>query len=135
MSETTPLDEVAAVVERVKRSWLEGRPADLEALFHPRIVMALPGFGGKVAGREKLVAGFSDFCLNAKILEFTESDLQIDVVGNSAVATSVYDMIYEREGARHRATGRDLWVYGRTGAEGPWLAVWRTMLDSAEEPA
>lgn len=135
MPESTAREAVEAVVKRVNRSWLEGRPADLETLLHPKIIMALPGFAGTIEGREALIAGFSDFCLNATLLEFTEDDLQIDTVGDSAVASFAFAIKYEREGARYFATGRDFWVFARAGEDGPWLAVWRTMLDMAEEPA
>jgi len=49
------------------------------------------------------------------------------------VASFTYEMIYERDGKGNRATGRDLWVLARQ--DGHWLAVWRTMLDLAEQPA
>jgi hypothetical protein len=42
-------------------------------------------------------------------------------------------MVYERSGQSFRSTGRDLWVFQQQ--IGGWLAVWRTMLDMAEEPA
>jgi hypothetical protein len=42
-------------------------------------------------------------------------------------------MVYERSAKRYRATGRDLWVFRREGHG--WIAVWRAMLDTAEQPA
>jgi hypothetical protein len=42
-------------------------------------------------------------------------------------------MVYERSGGRYRSTGRDFWIFARQGDA--WLAVWRTMLDLAEQPA
>ena len=41
-------------------------------------------------------------------------------------------MVYEREGARSRAGGRDLWVLQKHS--GTWLAVWRTIFDMEEHP-
>jgi hypothetical protein len=67
------------------------------------------------------------------ILQFEESDQQIDVIGHTAVLTFRYDMLYERVGKRYRATGRDLWVFEEK--DGEWLAVWRTMLDMEESAA
>ena len=55
----------------------------------------------------------------------------MDVIGDTAVASFTYEMVYERSGKRSRATGRDLWVFTRYGSE--WIAVWRTMLDLAEQ--
>ena len=55
------------------------------------------------------------------------------MVGDTAVISFAYEMLYERYRARSRATGRDLWVLVETGGE--WLAIWRAMLDLAEQPA
>jgi hypothetical protein len=95
--------------------------------------MVFPGFSGRAEGRDANVAVFTDFCTHAVVRAYTERDRQIDVVGDTAVASFAYEMVYERSGERTRATGRDLWVFARQ--EGVWLAVWRTMLDLAEQPA
>ena len=124
---------VTEALERLNRSWLDGRPGDIAPLLHPAIVMVFPGFGGQVEGRDAFVAGFVDFCENAKVHEYTEADHRVNVVGDTAVATYTYVMVYERSSERYRATGRDLWVFTRQ--DGAWLAAWRTMLDMAEEPA
>jgi hypothetical protein len=79
-----------------------------------------------------LVASVIDFCHNATVHEYRESDHQADIIGATAVASFTYEMVYERSGKRNRATARDLWVFARKGAD--WIAVWRTMLDIAEQP-
>ncbi len=126
-------ESVAAVMERINRAWLDRWPADLPALFHPDLTMALPGFVGRVQGRQALVAGFEDFCTQATVEDYRENNHQVDVVGDTAVVSFDYQMVYERSGQRNRATGRDLWVFAWDG--GRWLAVWRTMLNIAEQPA
>jgi hypothetical protein len=126
-------DSVAAAMERINRAWLDRRPADLHALLHPNLTMALPGFVGRVQGRQALVAGFEDFCTHATVKDYQESNHQVDVVGDTAVVSFDYQMVYERSGQRNRATGRDLWVFARDGSR--WLAVWRTMLNIEEQPA
>jgi ketosteroid isomerase-like protein len=80
-----------------------------------------------------MIAGFEDFCTHATVHEYHEADHQVDVVGDTAIAGFRYEMTYERDGQRSRATGRDLWVFAREG--GQWLAVWRTIFDMAEQPA
>jgi hypothetical protein len=124
---------VVAVMRRINAAWLGGRVEDLAALVHPTVVMVFPGFAGRAQGRERLLAGFRDFCQNAIVREFREDDQQVDVVGDTAVVSFRYEMLYERSAKRYRATGRDLWVFARHGET--WLAVWRAMLDSNENPA
>jgi ketosteroid isomerase-like protein len=121
------------LLRRINQAWLEGRPADLTELFHRDIVMILPGFAGRVQGREQMVSGFVDFCANATVHAFEETQHQIDVIGRTAVASLAFAILYERDGQRFRSTGRDLWVFTFDGSE--WLAVWRTMLDVTDEPA
>jgi uncharacterized protein (TIGR02246 family) len=124
---------VSAAMQRINQTWLDRRPEDLWRFFHPNITLVFPGFAGRAEGREAIVAGFADFCGNAKVHEYRESDQQVDVVGDTAVVSFAYEMAYERSGQRSRATGRDLWVFVREG--GGWIAIWRTMLDLAEQPA
>ena len=133
MADEASRAEVAAAIERINRTWLDRRPADLATLFHPDMMMVFPGFEGRAEGCDANVAGFADFCENALIQEYKEHDRQIDVAGDTAVVSFGYEMTYEREGERYRSTGRDLWVFARR--DGAWLAVWRTMLDPAEQPA
>lgn len=130
---TTDRDDVRTVLARINQAWLAGRPNDLSDLFHPSIVMVIPGLVDRVKGRDALIAGFVDFCSHAKVHEYQETDLQVDAIGDSAVATFAYQMIYERSGERYRAKGRDLWVFTR--AVTGWLAVWRTMIEMSEEAA
>lgn len=115
-------------MRRINQAWLDGKVDDLAPMLHPEIVMVFPGFAGTALGRENLLAGFRDFCQNATIHEFRMHDDQVDVAGDTAVAT--YEMVYERSGKRNRSTGRDLWVFQKEG--GVWMAVWRTMLDMEE---
>lgn len=132
VDESQGADAVAAV-RRINQIWVDGRVDELTALVHPEIVMVLPGFGGSMRGRDEFIAGFRDFRQSATIEEFQERDLAVDLVGATAVVTFRYEMVYERSGARYRATGRDFWVLEQR--ELAWIAVWRTMFDLAEEAA
>ena len=126
-------EAVIATIRRINRVWLDGQVEDLGPLVHPEIVMVFPGFTGRMQGRHEFLAGFRDFCENAKIHEFRDHGHQSDIAGNTAVATFQYEMVYERSGERYRSTGRDLWVFQSQGDA--WIAVWRTMLEVQEEAA
>jgi len=132
-SDDTLRAAAAAEMRLINSAWLSGQVDDMEPSVHPDIVMAIPGVAHRVQGRDALLSGFRDFCNNAKVHEFHDRDVQIDVAGRTAVVTIHYEMVYERSGARYRATGRDLWVFERHGDS--CLAVWRTMLDMQENAA
>jgi ketosteroid isomerase-like protein len=127
------VEEVSSVLQRINRSWLEGRTEELEPLFHDDVVMTHPGFSGKSEGKAAMLAGFEDFCKTASVESFDVRDRSVDVIGDVGVATFQFEIVYEREGKRYHSTGRDFWVFGRSG--GAWQAVFRTMLDTREETA
>ncbi len=133
MQSQTMQEAVSAAMQRINRTWLDRRPEDLVPLLHPDMTLVFPGFAGRAEGREAIVASFADFCGNATVHEYREANHQADVIGDTAVVSFTYDMVYERSGKRSHATGRDLWVFVRQVGE--WIAVWRTMLDLAEQPA
>ncbi|HEX4169577.1 MAG TPA: nuclear transport factor 2 family protein [Bryobacteraceae bacterium] len=125
-------EAVGATMRQINRVWLNGQVESLAPMVHPEIVMVFPNFIGRTQGREEFLAGFSDFCQNAKIHEFRDHDHQIDIAGNTAVVSFRYEMVYERSGEQYHATGRDLWVF--ENQSDAWIAVWRTMLDMEEKP-
>jgi len=128
---TEHVAEPRHVLAAITRAWRTLHPEEMTGHLHPDITMALPSFQGSVRGREKLIESFKEFCTNARVLEYEEKDDSLDVVGNVAVASFRFSMVYERAAYRARSTGRDLWVFERHGDR--WIAVWRTMSDLQEE--
>ena len=124
--------KVSELIDRINAAWLEGRLEDLESCFDRDIVMVLPGFSGRAEGRAAMMAGFEDFCANARILRFRENDRQVDVLHGVAVVSFGFELEFERGDQAYRSAGRDLWVCERRN--GRWSAVWRTMLDLTEQP-
>lgn len=120
-------------MQRINHAWLDGKVETLVPMVDADIIMVFPGFAGRTQGREQFLAGFKDFCENARVHEFQDHDYETDVVGDIAVVTFRYDMIYERSGERYRASGRDLWVFRHQ--DGRRTAVWRAMLDMREQAA
>jgi len=122
--------EVHKTLSAINRAWRSGRPSGMLRHLHPDITMKLPDFSGEVVGREKLVSSFVEFSKNACVITYSETDEQINVVRNCAVASFHFDMVYETATYRERSRGRDLWVFVKTA--GKWLAVWRMMFDLDE---
>lgn len=133
MTEQSPRDSAEMAMRQINDAWLSGRIEDLAPALHADIVIVLPGWSGRVQGKQEFLVGFREFLQSSQIHEFNEQDLQADVVGRSAVVTFRFEMLYERAGAQFRSTGRDLWVFQKHGAG--WIAVWRTMLEIEESPA
>lgn len=115
----------------INRAWRENRPADMRDYLHPQVTLVMPGFRGTVTGIDALHAGFEEWCTNARVLEYEESDEQIQVIGNVGFVSYRFDMLYERAAYREQSIGRDIWAFECVDKK--WLAVWRTMVDLKEE--
>ena len=122
-----PETEVHEAMSAINTAWRIGRVSEMIPYLHPEIVAKFPGFSGEIIGREKLMASFVEFCTNARVLDYTESDEQINVIDECAVVSYRFDMVYERSAYREHSQGRDFWVFQRRS--GHWLAVWRTLFD------
>ena len=131
MADESKNEPVAQAMRQINKAWLGGRMEELGPLLHPNVVMVLPGFEGRIQGRDAVLAGFRDFCEQARIEEFRDRDYYSEVLGETAIVTFRYEMTYQRASSRYRGSGRDFWIFQKSNAT--WLAVWRTMLDIHEE--
>jgi ketosteroid isomerase-like protein len=109
------------VVRAIFRAWRAGRPAEMQPLLHDDMVMVFPATAERAEGAGAVLEGFIAFCAEAVTEEVEARDRQLDVVGQTAVASYAYAMTYTRGGRRFRATGRDQWVL--QNSDGAWLAV------------
>ena len=122
--------QVHEVLSAINQAWRTNSPLTMSQHLHPDIIMKFPGFSGEVAGRDALLASFVEFCTNARVLEYQESNEQISVIGDCAVMSFQFEMLYERAKYREHSKGRDLWVFQCVA--GKWVAVWRTMMELEE---
>src|SRR5215207_7722821 len=119
---------VAAALARLSTAWRNRRYDELAALFDEGIVMALPGFVGRVEGREALVESYREFMERATLTDYKEQPAVIDIWGDTAVASYQWEMQWLVGGVPNHAAGHEVFVFGRTSAgTAEWRAVWRTM--------
>lgn len=123
---TETAHEIRDLIDGINRTWLKGDPADLEAYFHPDVVIQPPGDAPRVHGRDPCIASYAAFVQDAHVRRFTPGDAEIDVFGDTAVATYRYRVIYEIDGNSHDEAAGELLVFLRSADR--WVVVWRTML-------
>lgn len=126
-------EAVRDALARITAAWRAGHFDDMAPLIAEDMVMVFPGFGGRLVGRAALIESFRAFARDARVLDYRQEEAVVDGVGTVAVAQYPFEMVYERAGARWRATGWDVWVFERRSTA--WTAVWRTMQALAEQPA
>src|SRR5438128_1686044 len=90
--------EVQRVLKAINESWLGGHPESVGPFFHEDVVVVLPGFSGRIHGRDAVVKSFVDFCSNATVQDFLEKDCEVDVIGSTAIATYTFQMSYAMGG-------------------------------------
>lgn len=123
--EPSPQEAVLRVVRRITELWLDKRYDDIGPLLADGVVIAPPGFDGRVHGREAYVQSYRDYDAAITTHEFAPGEPQIDIVDDTAVAVCPFFVVYEMEGAIYRENGRDVLVLARSGDA--WRVIWRTM--------
>ena len=88
-------EAVRKVIHDINAAWINGHPENIAGRLHEHVVMIQPGFRGRAAGREASVNSYRDFCDQATIHDFKQSDPEIDVFGSTAVATYRFEIPYE----------------------------------------
>jgi len=126
----TPEVEIRSAMAAINHAWRENKPKEMMRYLHPKVTTVLPGFTGTILGSEAMLAGFDEWCKNARVLEYEESDEQIQIIGDVGFVSFRFDMVYERKSYREKSTGRDIWAFEHW--DGKWVAVWRTMIDLKE---
>ena len=123
---------VAATLARITAAWMEQRWDELRERFDPRMVMVPPGFGGRLEGREAVVASYRELMGRGEITDYREESPEIDVWETTATAIVRRRMSWADPGGPGRHSGRDLFVLAYDPDEGEWRALWRTtILDPA----
>lgn len=119
--------EIRDCIDGINRTWLKGDPADLQPYFHPDMVIQPPGDGPRVHGRDACIASYEAFCRVAQIKRFEPRVAEIDVFGETAVATYRYRIVYGMDDEDYDETGGELLVFVLDD-DGQWRVAWRTML-------
>ncbi|MGD0695281.1 MAG: nuclear transport factor 2 family protein [Terriglobia bacterium] len=121
--------EIRLLVSKINQAWLKGNLEELKEYFHDDMVIKGPQFKSMgTGGKEACIKSYEDFLRAAKIHDFKESDIQVDVFASTAIATFAWEIKYEMKGQNYHEAGHDVFVFIRD--EGKWQAVWRAVLFS-----
>lgn len=122
------LTDVSIALRRLSESWRNRRYDELRDCFHDSIVMAVPGFTGRVVGREALVEAYREFMDRSTLDSYSEAPATIEAFENTAIAYFRWEMVWTSGGKQNRGSGHDLFVFARDADSVQWKAVWRTMM-------
>lgn len=124
-------ERVAELVSAINECWTSGRYDELTNYFHGEMVLAMPGFDRRVDGAAPIIDSYRQFGQTAAIRSFNAEPPTVDVVGQTAVAISNFELDYALEGMTYRDRGADLLVFHNDNGE--WRVVWRTVIVSGSE--
>jgi ketosteroid isomerase-like protein len=123
---TVAAHEIRDLIDAINGTWLQGDPADLDRFFHDDVVIQPPGDTPRVHGIGACIASYQEFVRQAHVRQFTPQEAEIDVFGDTAVATYRYRVIYDLGDETYDETGGELLVLLRSGSD--WRVAWRTIL-------
>lgn len=119
---------ISELVKKINGAWRSHQTGALDELFHEDMAIVGPGFVPFAKGRRACVASYEDFLRSAVVHDYSETAPQVEIWGDTAMATYGWEMTYALEGQTHKETGHDAIFFARSG--GRWRAVWRAMMPS-----
>ena len=119
------MEDLKVIIKSINDYWLAKEYDKIGAFLSDDVVIRPPGGAGEVRGRDAYVQSYRDYDQAAKTHEFLAEDPVIDLMGDVAVATCPFSVVYEIEGQVYRERGHEHLVFSRSGMQ--WLIVWRTM--------
>ena len=124
-------EEIHQLLKKITSLWTGGHPEKLKEYFHEKMMIVSPDFQVMGDGREACIKSYEDFMSQAILHDYRESDPEIYMWGNTAIASYKYEIAWEMDGKSYRESDRDLFVF--SNELGKWLAVWRTLIPSSEK--
>jgi len=122
--------EIQIALETINGAWLSRNVnairLALSACFHREMVIKDAKLKTVARGREACVQSYLDFVEQARVSAFQQTEPDIYVFGDAAIASYNWEIAYSIGGENHRQGGGDVFVFLR--AEERWLAVWRAVL-------
>jgi uncharacterized protein DUF4440 len=119
-------EEIRRLVTTINDAWSQGRPEELHQYFDDQMVIRGRAFQEMSRGREACVRSYIDFLNAATVERFQLGEPEIDLHGDTAVATYPWEMTYQLQGKTYTESGHDLFVFSH--GSGAWRAIWRAML-------
>lgn len=119
-------EEIARIVRAINAAWVHGNAGEMAEYLDERMVIVQPGFVERLVGREACVESYREFASHAAIRQYDESEVTVDLRGDTAIASYHYAIEYEMDGEMYHDAGHDVFVL-MCGGVG-WRAVWRTLI-------
>jgi uncharacterized protein (TIGR02246 family) len=126
-------DEIRKLIRTINNSWLSNDPEEVSKVlidcFHSDMVIKGCDLKTMARGRDECVRSYVGFIQQAQVKTFSQDGPEIQLTGDTAVATYGWTIMYVLEGKEYTEPGHDVFVFQRTN--GKWLAIWRAMLTEA----
>ena len=125
---TTVADQkaVESLLKNIVAASNTGNLEELKKYFHSSMVIEGPEFQERIEGRDQCIQHYEELRRNVKIQGFKDSDYQVNVWEDTAVASFRFEGQMETGGEVFKDTGRDLYVFSRKNGE--WQAVWNSIV-------
>jgi ketosteroid isomerase-like protein len=128
-------EQIRSLIENLNEAWQAGRFDELDAFYHPDVVLLPPDSGEPIVGRAAVVTSYRDFFEAANLHEFQTTSLETYAFDSTAVCHMRFEIEYTIDSGRFRETGLEVYVLTiPTSQETQPVIIWRSqaVLEAAE---
>ena len=121
---------IRAVLKTINDGWLQGTAGDLPRLlrgsFHDKVVFRGPDLAITAEGSAAAISSYQEFMRSATIRDWALGEPEIDLAGDTAIATYGWRLEYRLGGRDYDEFGHEVVVLTRDEVQ--WLVRWRTVI-------
>jgi ketosteroid isomerase-like protein len=117
--------EIWSVVRRINQASIQCDLATLQQLTYEDMVI-IPEFMHRVKGQQLYLDSVNEFAGRGEVIDYREIDPNIEIFGDTAVASFQYESEWKSNNESYHEKGKDIWVLKHF--EDTWKLVWRTLL-------
>ena len=111
--------EIAKIINAINKAWLNNKTEYLKDFFHEKMTITDSNFNKLASNKKECIASYESFIKQAKVLSYTEHDINIEIIGNTAIVNYVFDISWEVKDNISSEKGRDVFVF--EFINGKWL--------------
>lgn len=119
----SPKEEIIQIVKNMNQTWIKGDFSKLREYFHKNISIVLGDFKRIGEGIDTCINSYKKFVVNSRIFSFDETDLEVEIFGNTAIVILEYKIDYTINKQRYQEDGKEIMIF--TKELKMWLLCWR----------
>ncbi len=118
-------DQINQAIKKINEAWSNKDFSLLNDLLTESVIFLSPELTGSIQGKSSAIKSCQDFMGKARVLFFKYDLAAINLLKETAVAISLFEIKYQIGDQLNQETGTEILIFEKSGNR--WLLCWRIL--------